>query len=574
MLKTNKIKKEKNVRNTKTNVGANASVRPNAITLVALVITVIILIILAGVSLNLALGQNGIFVKSKEAVDKYKDSAQKEQEHLDDTYRELEGINSKEYNLDEGVNKPKLIEGMIPIKYNGTNWVICEESDKDWYSYKEGKKWANVMLSDGKYTTKETLGEGQAKATVGQTIEEKDLGSMFVWIPRYAYSIVKYKQQVDSGEGTTQNITDVTFLVGTTNKDINAKTYPTDYKTEDAKVGQATPKIVHPAFTFGGEKLTGIWVAKFEASMKEENKNTTTNNDTIENKTIKIVPNAETWRYIRVGNAFLNCYNMNKDNNVYGLPTSANTHLTKNNEWGAIAYLSASQYGVVPAFCDSDQSYTENGDNTTKYHSYSAGQNYKTNTNQSTTGNETGIYDLNGGAWEYVAAYWDNGNSNLSWSGTTDIFPSNNLDSKYTKYWDKYEVSDTEKEKSKDNTFWDSGKENNKTRKEITDDRYNLMKDKKGDAMYEVIKDYSYYGKKNDGNYEWGKNETFTSADYGRSYYNSDYALIGNTSLPFLIRGGFWWFSSGAGVFASDGDLGNAYYSYRFPSSCGCALAL
>ena len=60
-----------------------------AITLVALIITVIILIILAGVSLNLALGQNGIFQKSKEAVDKYQNAAKEEKEQLDLAARDL-----------------------------------------------------------------------------------------------------------------------------------------------------------------------------------------------------------------------------------------------------------------------------------------------------------------------------------------------------------------------------------------------------------------------------------------------------------------------------------------------------
>ena len=60
-----------------------------AITLVALIITVIILIILAGVSLNLALGQNGIFQKSKEAVDKYQNAAKQEKEQLDLAARDL-----------------------------------------------------------------------------------------------------------------------------------------------------------------------------------------------------------------------------------------------------------------------------------------------------------------------------------------------------------------------------------------------------------------------------------------------------------------------------------------------------
>ena len=60
------------------------------ITLIALVISIIILIILAGVSLNLALGENGIFVKSKQAVDKYKDEAQKEQNTLENIYQDMQ----------------------------------------------------------------------------------------------------------------------------------------------------------------------------------------------------------------------------------------------------------------------------------------------------------------------------------------------------------------------------------------------------------------------------------------------------------------------------------------------------
>ncbi len=104
---TSSILKEIKINNA--NVGADASVCPNptkeypnirrgtghraqepaAITLVALIITVIILIILAGVSLNLALGENGIFQKSKEAVNKYQNAAKEEKEQLDLAARDL-----------------------------------------------------------------------------------------------------------------------------------------------------------------------------------------------------------------------------------------------------------------------------------------------------------------------------------------------------------------------------------------------------------------------------------------------------------------------------------------------------
>ena len=47
------------------------------------------------------------------------------------------------------VNKPQVSEGMIPVKHNGTNWVITNVYDTEWYDYnKTSMKWANVMLRD------------------------------------------------------------------------------------------------------------------------------------------------------------------------------------------------------------------------------------------------------------------------------------------------------------------------------------------------------------------------------------------------------------------------------------------
>ena len=293
--------------------------------------------------------------------------------------------------------------------------------------------------------------------------------------------------------------------------------------------------------------------------MAEENKNTTTDNN-VTTKIVKILPNADSWRYINVGNSFLNCLNM-KNNNIYGLSSSADTHLMKNIEWGAIAYLAGSQYGITPTINNNGSTYTENS--TTKYHAYTGGNDYKANVRQSTTGNETGIYDLNGGNYERVAAYWDNGNSYLSGQGTSTVFPSNTLNSAYAKYWDRYEVSQNEITQM-NNGLWSKDASANSIRKEVTDDRYNLMKNIKGDAMYEIINTYSYYGKNSSNTYTWLLTETDTSTNYGRSYYNSDLALIGNSSLPFLYRGGDWSFGTYAGVFYCHGNIGLAYYCIGF----------
>lgn len=59
------------------------------ITLVALVITVIVMLILAGVAISLTIGDNGIFKKSSEGAEIYKNSANNESDQLNGVYNEM-----------------------------------------------------------------------------------------------------------------------------------------------------------------------------------------------------------------------------------------------------------------------------------------------------------------------------------------------------------------------------------------------------------------------------------------------------------------------------------------------------
>ena len=66
------------------------------ITLIALVVTIVILLILAGVTLNIALSDNGLFKKTKEAVDDYNQKAIEEKLQLIYTEKIMENnLNSK-----------------------------------------------------------------------------------------------------------------------------------------------------------------------------------------------------------------------------------------------------------------------------------------------------------------------------------------------------------------------------------------------------------------------------------------------------------------------------------------------
>lgn len=65
--------------------------RKNGITLVALVVTIVVLLILAGVSINLVLGNNGIIAKAKEARDKSAQASQNDLIAMNELAQALEG---------------------------------------------------------------------------------------------------------------------------------------------------------------------------------------------------------------------------------------------------------------------------------------------------------------------------------------------------------------------------------------------------------------------------------------------------------------------------------------------------
>lgn len=197
----------------------------------------------------------------------------------------------------------------------------------------------------------------------------------------------------------------------------------------------------HPAFDFGTNKLTGIWVAKFEPSIQggvanntngAETSNgevcTSTEDNNIIGKNLVVLPNVKSWRCIGAANAFAVSREM-ETKTFYGWDgtgTGIDTHMMKNSEWGAIGYLSKSSYGrnnltIYPN--NSQMFYTGCSGNTSwGTPDTSNGCQYAYNTaggmTASTTGNITGVYDIAGGSWEMVAAYINNGSAALSNLGT------------------------------------------------------------------------------------------------------------------------------------------------------------
>ncbi len=345
---------------------------------------------------------------------------------------------------------PVLGKGMVAVQINEENGDVTKaDPTAKWYEYGK-KKWANaVILANGKEDTYET----------GATINEEDIESYFVWIPKYQYQIfdmgTDYTGLTTIKEGKEKAIEIRFGLENTTDSETECTTPTESGGTGTCEVGKW---MTHPAFLAFPES-EGIWVGKFETgynqnednSLKDTNswKKTGAEKDTNEPTKVIIKPNVYSWRNITVGNAF---------NTSKQYKTELQSHMLKNTEWGVVAYLTQSIYGRCTntdgeTTCEeirinNSQNYVTGVSAkiapTTGYDAYkdyttttprTANEKsnvYPSSTEASTTKNNTGIFDMSGGTWEYVMGVMTSISPNSSdKSGLT-------LSKIEEKYYDKY----------------------------------------------------------------------------------------------------------------------------------------
>ena len=331
---------------------------------------------------------------------------------------------------------PVLDDGMIPVTIanNGTVTTVSSMDD-DWYDY-ENKEWANVVLVKEKGINERRY----YKDNPGEMVEQNDILAYYVWIPRYKYKIWT------TDTSTSPQTINIEFE--SANADITTGLSVGDY-------------ITHPAFIWDGETVPGIWVGKFETSHSTLASSTTSNNlgCTNENCTnadgLIIKPNVQSLRRNNVSNQFYASRSMTRSENPFGLSSSqTDSHMMKNSEWGAVAYLSHSKYGINREIYINNSSsrytgrsggnigsdstttstggsYTWLGQPVTGTTTYGTVTDSTLGTNASTTGNVTGVYDMSGGAFEYVMGNYANtkgssGFTTLPNSKYYDLYTSSN----------------------------------------------------------------------------------------------------------------------------------------------------
>ena len=390
-------------------------------------------------------------------------------------------------------------ENLIPVVYvgydgnGGGHWESLTKSEIEsntdtWFNY-SNKQWANAVT-----VTKDSLSKYQDKHT---TIDNNDVLGYWVYIPRYAYEVMRPNavdrvvndtlakeeggfnihfetvndtkkipaESCNLGISTVGQMWDndtPTSNAGPTNANILAKDYRTGcwpnnrtyHRQTIAEAGSATDNTTtwatHPAFTWGDTELNGLWVGKFETTGKRTA------------PTVKPNQHANVNEYIGEFSTMAKSIGKEDKCNVGGNTISGiehnshnlqttKSHMLKNSEWGAVAYLSASKYGAGVNGTQINSAYPTNGkdadgdpsgasqarygitgcgpsaDGSTDYYPHNdnvpAGTPLDKNTIESPTACSTdtrygyngeigvlasttntiyGIYDMSGGTYEYV----------------------------------------------------------------------------------------------------------------------------------------------------------------------------
>ena len=292
---------------------------------------------------------------------------------------------------------PVLREGLIPVTISSDGRVYKADETREWYRYAD-KVWANAVILNDETKTYQN----------NEMIPEDNIESYFVWIPRYRYQIFNDGMYTELSSSINTNA---------------VQEIKVEFESKEKVASDGVRKgqwLTHPAFT--SFDVNGIWVGKFETGYKGSSDTISAQVNVNEPESVQIKPNVNSWRNISIANMFYTSYDYKR---------SLDSHMMKNTEWGAVAYLSHSQYGIKQrirvnnnknyitgyagvmeptcGYSHSNTSCNQIGNTEDITQPYNTVTGYLA----STTRNISGVYDMSGGAWEFVMGILVDKNGNL-----------------------------------------------------------------------------------------------------------------------------------------------------------------
>ena len=282
-------------------------------------------------------------------------------------------------------------ENLIPIKVSSSRYgsptitaLPKSEIDNDpsvWYDYSaDVKQWANAV------TVKNP--ESYKNITSETIVNDSDILGYWVYIPRYAYKVMRRDASDKAVSDTTASHNggfEIKFETASDPKKTPVKCNRTgqDYQTcvgasaleypTDSADKDKTAWATHPAFSWGTdadgyEEMNGFWIGKFETTEPQDKQTSGFFVPTILPNAVPLgAPGYDSYD-VPYWSSLGDLYNTGKmfgvedKDNIYGGAGSGDvssnfrqnnhnlsistSHVVKNSEWGAIIYLSSSKFGI------------------------------------------------------------------------------------------------------------------------------------------------------------------------------------------------------------------------------------
>ena len=366
--------------------------KQTGITLIALVITIVVLLILAGVSINALFSDNGIIERAKDAQNKV-DEAEK---------KDLEEINKLNNWLEEngGISNSTTVKSYTEASKN-ENGTLKENA-----KYTDSES-AEVTIPKG-FKVSEVAGtgstDGEQTVSKGLVIQDKD-GNEFVWVPVNYTATGKDEKSNGLDDGFEE-----TFKRSTTSSSCT-EPYANGYSGENTDYMNMMKSV---------QANKGFYIGRYEAGTTSPRKDTTTTTSTV-----VIKRDAYPYIYVGWGNAM---------NDI----TTDVTYSSKLRGKGAV-YLSKNMYtageiGATSTLCygvqwDAAMKFVEDSTHSTT--SSTTWGNYKDNawTINRTTAKYTDSTNVATGSWTKITSNKSKTNSEsiLLTTGASDNFKAKNI---------------------------------------------------------------------------------------------------------------------------------------------------
>ena len=376
--------------------------REKGITLIALVITIVILMILAGVSINLVIGENGIIKKAKDAAEATEQAAIREQEEMNSLYEELAG------QLGGGSGGAEEVEKIVDTVKIPVGFY-----------YVGGTKASGLVISDN--SADENLYEGQT--TVGTNLE----GNQYVWIevpktaavyPTAGLEITNFTEEEYTKIENDLHTYTSTYRNGTSYTDTYRADSTTGWFTGSDQYNEAKHNMLKSVYEKGG-----FYVGRYETGIETTGSPRTASGATTQTPVIKA--NAYPYNWVTRTQAKVLAENMEHGNRTSSLMFGV--------QWDLVLAFMHNRGGVADSVLTSDSktigNYTNNIWNITNTSAKwsgdygdtwnncpkNKGENASGSSNPSasillTTGADasfgiTNIYDIAGNVWEWTLEY-------------------------------------------------------------------------------------------------------------------------------------------------------------------------